>query len=80
MGYHKKIIEKGILGEYSKVKEEFDELTDAWEQENKILIICELCDLLGAIEEYGKSFNLTLKDLNKMKESTKSAFQSGQRS
>ncbi len=80
MGYHKKQIEKGVLGEYSKVKEEFEELTDAWEQENKILILCELCDLLGAIEEYAKSFNVTLKDLNKMKEATKSAFQSGQRS
>ena len=50
MGYHKKIIEKGILGEFSKVKEEFQELEDAYEQNNKVLIICELTDLVGAID------------------------------
>jgi phosphoribosyl-ATP pyrophosphohydrolase len=80
MGYHKKEIEKGVLGEFSKVREEFEELSDAHEQDNKILVMCELCDLLGAIEEYAKSFNLTLKDLNKMKEATKSAFLEGKRS
>jgi len=63
MGHHKVKIEKGVFGEYSKVREEFEELTDAVEQKNKILIICELADLVGAIEEYTKSFNLTVKDL-----------------
>jgi hypothetical protein len=29
MGYHKTKIEKGILGEFSKIKEEFQELEDA---------------------------------------------------
>ena len=63
MGHHKVKIKKGVFGEYSKVREEFEELTDAVEQKNKILIICELADLVGAIEEYTKSFNLTVKDL-----------------
>ena len=72
MGYHKIKIEKGILGEYSKIKEEFEELTDAIEQENKILILCELTDLIGAIEEYIKKFNITIEDLQSFSKLTKS--------
>lgn len=79
MGYHKNKIDKGVLGEFSKIKEEFQELEDAFEQENKVLQICELSDLIGAIEFYAKSFNLTLEDLIKMKESNKNAFLDGSR-
>jgi hypothetical protein len=79
MGYHKRKIEKGVIGEYSKVKEEFEELTDAFEQDCKGLIICELTDLVGAIEEYAKKFNLTLADLKQFSDLTKSAFQEGKR-
>lgn len=79
MGYHKKKIDKGVLGEFSKIKEEFDELSDAHEQSNPILEVCELCDLLGAIESYAKKWNLTIEDLLKMKDSTKSAFEEGSR-
>jgi len=77
MGYHKREITKGEIGEYSKVKEEFDELTDAWEQNNSVLIICELTDLVGAIEEYAKKFNLSLGDLKRFSDLTKSAFKEG---
>jgi len=55
MGYHKAIITKGEIGEYSKVKEEFEELTDAYEQDDKILQIIEVTDLIGAIEEFSIS-------------------------
>lgn len=80
MGYHKTKITKGILGEFSKINEEFEELTDANNQDNKVLIICELCDLIGAIEAYStQNFNLSLDDLIKMKDATKSAFQDGKR-
>ena len=79
MGYHKKEIKKGILGDYSKIKEEFEELSDAVEQDCKGLIICELCDLIGAIEEYSKNYNLTIYDLKQFSDLTKSAFISGQR-
>jgi len=79
MGYHKREITKGEIGEYSKVKEEFDELTDAWEQNNSVLIICELTDLVGAIEEYAKKFNLSLGDLKRFSDLTKSAFKEGKR-
>jgi len=79
MGYHNREIEKGVIGEYSKIKEEFDELTDAVEQDNKVLILCELTDLIGSIEEYSKKFNISLEDLIKMSNSTKKAFKEGKR-
>lgn len=79
MSYHINEIEKGKLGEFSKIKEEFEELQDAFQQEHIVLQICEMCDLIGAIELYAKKFNLTLDDLIKMKESNKNAFLSGKR-
>lgn len=79
MGYHVNEIDKGKLGEFSKVAEEFDELEDAYQQDCKVLIICELCDLIGAIEAYAGKFNLTLNDLIQMKDLTKSSFKEGKR-
>ena len=60
-------------------EEEFLELKDAYGQNNKVLEICELCDLVGAIEAYAQKYNLTLADLIKMKEANKRAFQDGTR-
>jgi phosphoribosyl-ATP pyrophosphohydrolase len=79
MGYHKRKIKKGVIGEYSKIREEFGELADAEKQQCKGLIICELCDLVGAIEEYIKKYNLTLEDLKQFSDLTKSAFKEGKR-
>jgi len=79
MGYHLKEIKKGKLGEFSKIQEEFEELSDGVCQNNKVLIICELCDVLGAIEAYAKNWNLSLEDLIKMMNSTKSSFEEGKR-
>jgi len=79
MSYHVNKIPKGKLGEFSKIEEEFLELKDANEQNHNILQICELADLVGAIEEYAKKFNLTLDDVIKMKQSTKEAFENGDR-
>lgn len=79
MGYHLRTFEKGKLGEYSKIREEFEELSDAVEQNNKVLIICELTDMIGAIEEYAKQFNLTIGDLKQFSDATKSAFKEGKR-
>lgn len=78
-GYHLKEIEKGTIGEFSKIREEFEELSDGVEQENKVLIICELTDMIGAIEEYAKKFGLTLDDLKKFSDLTKKAFKEGKR-
>ena len=44
MGYHTKHIEKGTLGEFSKIREEYEELTDAVNQGSKVMEICEMCD------------------------------------
>jgi hypothetical protein len=75
MAYHKKEIQKGALGEFSKISEEYQELEDAFEQQDKVLQICELTDLVGAIEFYAtKQFGLTLEDLKKFSDKTKSAF------
>lgn len=80
MGYHKKEIKKGVLGEFSKIQEEFDELSDAFEQGDKILQICELTDLIGAMEEYSISkFNLSLIDLVEFSNKTKQAFKENKR-
>lgn len=79
MGYHLKKIKKGKLGEFSKIQEEFEELLDAVEQDNVILQLCEIADLLGAIDKYCVKFNLTLKDVLRMTKLTESAFKDGSR-
>jgi len=80
MGYHKKEIIKGVLGEYSKIKEEFDEFTDAHQQLDSILMLCELSDMIGAIEAftYG-NWNIDLLQLKEFSDKTKQAFQEGKR-
>ena len=81
MGYHKREIERGIFGEFSKIKEEFLEAEDAIDQNNPIMLLVELSDLLGAIEEYClKNHNISLEELISMKEATKKAFNDGTRS
>lgn len=80
MGYHRIKINKGNLGEFSKINEEFEELKDAVEQNNPILQLVELSDLLGAIEAYSENkFNIKLDDLISMMKLTKSAFKDGSR-
>jgi hypothetical protein len=80
MGYHKRKIKKGKLGDVSKITEEYEEFLDGTEQQNPILILCELCDLIGAIEAYTEMHHkISLKDLVKMKECTKGAFKDGSR-
>lgn len=79
MGYHKVKIEKGVLGEFSKIREEFLEAEDALEQDNKVMLLVELCDLIGAVEAYVEKHNMTLNDLLTMKDATKSAFLDGTR-
>lgn len=79
MGYHKKQINKGVLGLPSKIQEELDELVDAVEQNNKILAMCECADIYGALEAVAKSLNINMEDLKKMSDATKSAFIEGSR-
>lgn len=79
MSYHLKKIKKGKIGKFSKVREEFEELKDAKLQNDKLLILCELSDLVGAIEAYAESFGVSLEDLIKFSNKTKSAFKEGKR-
>lgn len=79
-GYHTVRIEKGVLGEISKIREELEELEDAARQGVKVLQICELCDLVGAIRAYSLAkFNLKLGDLHAMAKLTRGAFEQGYR-
>lgn len=79
MGYHKKKIKRGVVGEFSKIEEEFYEAQDAHETDNKVMLFQELSDMLGAIEEYISKYNLTLEDLIVMKNLTKKVFKEGYR-
>lgn len=80
MGYHIREIEKGTLGKASKIREELEELEDAECQGNKILAICELADIYGALEALAtQKYGLTMDDLQKMSEATAEAFRDGSR-
>jgi hypothetical protein len=80
MGYHLKEIERGVFGEFSKIVEEFQELQDAQEQDNKIMQLIEMSDLIGAIEGYAnKEFGFSLDSLTQMKDATHKAFNDGTR-
>lgn len=80
-GYHLNEIEKGVVGEFSKITEEYLELEDAVKQNVNILILTELTDLYGAIECYiNKHFsNLTMEDIKKFSKLTQKAFEEGKR-
>lgn len=80
MAYHLKEIPKGKIGEFSKIKEEFLELEDAVIQKDKILQICELTDLIGAIKLFSlNNFCLSLDDLINFNKKTEDAFLQGKR-
>ena len=78
-GYHQKIIQKGVLGEPSKIREEFEEFMDSVAQDNPVMALIELSDLIGAIEAYAEKNNVTLDNLITMKNATKRAFETGHR-
>jgi hypothetical protein len=80
-GYHTRPIQKGTLGEISKIQEEVDELADAAAQGVKIMELVELSDLLGAVEKYLERHHegTTMDDLMAMSAVTRRAFESGSR-
>lgn len=80
-GYHLAKIEKGVLGELSKVREELDELFDAEKQGAIIMQLCEAADLVGALRAWlGKHHpGISLPDLVHMADLTERAFRSGRR-
>lgn len=80
-GYHKAVIAKGVLGEFSKIEEEFAEWKDAIDQSARLMELCEMADLLGAMEYYLEEHfpGMRFSDLQVMSNLTKRAFQNGQR-
>jgi len=82
MAYHLREIKRGKFGEISKIEEELDELKESLEQNNKIMAMCELSDIYGAIRGYlEKHFpDLTMEDLKIMSDATRRAFDDGTRS
>lgn len=80
MGYHKTpILTKGVMGSSTKVREELEELEDAIDQKCKILILCEMSDLYGALDAIAATYGVTMEDLKQMSDLTKSAFRDGTR-
>lgn len=81
MPYHKIKIPKGIVGEFSKIKEEVCELEDAILQENKVMALVEMTDICAAMSEYLLKYHpsITINDLIIMSEATRSAFKDGSR-
>lgn len=80
-GYHKDNIQKGIIGESSKILEEVCELIDSEKQNNKIMSLVELSDIYGALEEYliNKFPNILMDDLKIMSDTNKRAISVGER-
>lgn len=56
-GYHIKFINKGVLGYFSKIEEEFNEFKDAHEQQSTVMELVELSDLIGATIAFYRNNN-----------------------
>lgn len=79
MAYHLGPIQKGVYGQFSKIKEEFEELEDAEKQDIHLLKLFELSDLIGAIEAYAVTLGTTMEELISFSNLNKSAFKDGTR-
>ena len=71
--FHLAPIKKGVYGKLSKVQEELDEALDAEKQGDKLLLLIELSDLLGAVEGVAETHGFTLEDLKKFSDKVKVA-------
>lgn len=79
-GYHVNKITKGVVGEWSKVIEEMQEVEDSQKQCNIIMELVELSDMYGAIELYvERKFGIQMGDLKKMSDVTRKVFEEGYR-
>lgn len=80
-GYHLTHIEKGTLGELSKVREELEELLDAEKQGAVIMQLCEASDLVGALRAWLTRHHpgVSFPDLVQMADLTERAFRHGRR-
>ena len=80
-GYHLRDINKGEIGEVSKIVEEVEELLDAHEQGVKVMELLELSDIYGAMVRYLEKHHtgMTMKDIKKMHKVTRRAFDNKRR-
>jgi phosphoribosyl-ATP pyrophosphohydrolase len=78
-GYHTREISKGEFGKSSKICEELEELLDAEAQGDRIMILCELSDIVGACGGLAESMGFTLDDVVAFSKKTSSAFKTGKR-
>lgn len=80
-GYHLRKIQKGKIGEVSKIIEEANELLDAYEQGIKIMELVELSDLYGAMVRYLEKYHpgMSMKDIKGMHQVTRRAFDNKRR-
>lgn len=80
-GYHLAHIQKGELGELSKVREELDEAFDAQQQQASVMVLVELSDMLGAVQAYLEKHHpsITMDDLMRFSMITQRAFKNGRR-
>lgn len=80
-GYHLTAIQRGVLGDESKITEEYEEFMDALDQDVHVMALVELADLLGAIAAWLEKNHpsVTLEDLLAMNEVTARAFANGHR-
>lgn len=81
-GYHMRDIVRGEVGKLSKVREELEEAVEAEEQGNRLMVLQELSDLIGAVECYlREQFHgeFGTEDLIRMARATGRAFAKGDR-
>lgn len=80
-GYHLVDIPRGVYGDSSKIMEEVLELVDADKQSARIMALCEVSDIVGAVLGYLAKHHpgITLDDVLKMVDITRRAFESGHR-
>lgn len=78
-GYHlRNFVKEDYMSAY-KIKEETQEFLDAVEQNDKLLQLCEMSDLIQAIEDYAISMGVDFDDLRKFGKKTSNAYQSKKR-
>ncbi|MNT79212.1 hypothetical protein D3C72_2185240 [compost metagenome] len=61
--FHKVVIEKGVYGELSKIREELDEAYDALHQGQELMMLIELSDIIGAVKGVAERYGMTLEQL-----------------
>ena len=80
-GYHLSPIPKGTYGDLDKVYEEVAELKDAEAQGNRLMVLMELSDMMGAVRGFLEQHHpeMSLTDLIIMADATRRAFVTGAR-